>query len=265
MAENAADESEIMTHLSVIIPVYNAEAFVKQNVQKVLAELATQSFAWEVIAVDDGSRDRSLLFLQELAKENPELRVVESKCNRGKGHAVRLGIEHAQGHYVVFNDVDLAYPVSEIFRLLAVLEKGTDIAIACRVLPESRYEISPAFFRYLYTRHVMGRFFNLLVRKLLLPGLLDTQAGLKGFRAEVAKTVFARQTLFRFSFDVEILYIAQKFGFKIEQVPIFFRYFFEETTVRFFEDTVKMVSDLCRIKLNDWRGRYSATTPCKCR
>jgi len=102
----------------------------------------------------------------------------------------------------------------------------------------------------------MGRFFNFIVRKVLLPKILDTQAGLKGFNRNAVQTIFKRLTLIGFSFDVEVLYLAQKFGLTIKQVPICFKYFFEESTVAFFKDTVKMLRDIFSIKIKDWKGHY---------
>lgn len=247
-------------HLSLVVPVYNSASFIVENVEQVLSFLEQQAFSFEVIAVDDGSRDDARRHLDALAQRRPHLRVLGYAKNRGKGYAIRHGFAAARGRYCIFNDADLAYPVTEVLTILRALEAGADVAVACRVLPQSRYEISPAFFRYLYTRHLMGRFFNCLVRGLLLPGVLDTQAGLKGFSNVVAQRVFAQQRLTGFSFDVEVLYLAKKCGYTIAQVPISFRYFFEETTVKFFDDTLKMIRDLCVIKWNDWRGVYRCDT-----
>lgn len=243
-------------YLSLIIPVYNGSNFIKNNLQDVLQHLEKQNYASELIVVDDGSRDDTAELLHHLEALHPILRVTKNGKNHGKGYTVRHGTQKARGKYIIFNDADLAYPVGEVSRILSNLESGHDVAIACRVLPESRYEISPAFFRYLYTRHLMGRFFNLIVRTFLLPGILDSQAGLKGFTRESAKRIFAKQTLTGFSFDVEVLYLARKYGFKIQQVPIYFRYFFEETTVNYIRDTFRMLKDLLSVKLNDWKGIY---------
>ncbi len=243
-------------HLSVVVPVFNASEFIEGNVALLVEQLEKQHYPWELILVDDGSYDNSLSVLNRITEKYQNIKVVSNRKNRGKGYAIRHGFGEARGRYLVFNDSDLAYQPDQIFRILEVLEKGADVAIACRVLPESRYEISPVFFRYLYTRHLMGRFFNLLVRLWLLPELLDTQAGLKGFRKEAAQAIFTKQTLERFSFDVEALYVAKKLGFIIHQVPIRFRYFHEKSTVNFFQDTVRMLRDLWKVKRNDHQGYY---------
>ena len=243
-------------HLSVVMPAYNAEAYIEENVLSAIGFLESQPYASELIVVDDGSRDDTLKILRRLAVQYPNLKIPSNGRNHGKGYTVRHGCEVARGKFVIFNDADLAYPAREVAKILRALESGSDLAIACRVFAESRYEISPAFFRYLYTRHLMGRFFNWIVRASLLPGILDTQAGLKGFTREASQTLLKRQTLNGFSFDVELLFLARKHGLKVQQVPINFRYFFEETTMRFFRDTVKMMRDLAKIRINQWRGRY---------
>ncbi len=156
----------------------------------------------------------------------------------------------------VFLDADLAYPVDEITKIVRELETGSDVAIACRVLPESRYLMSPSFFHYLYTRHLMSRVFNLAVRLALLPRILDTQAGLKGFTARASELIFPRLTVAGFGFDVELLYVARKHGLKVAQAAVHYRYDDEPTTVRFVADAVGMLEDLVRIRWNDWRGRY---------
>ena len=137
------------------------------------------------------------------------------------------------------------------------LDGGADVAIACRVLPESRYLMSPSFFHYLYTRHLMSRLFNRVVRVALLPGILDTQAGLKAFTARAAQLIFPRLTVAGFGFDVELLYIARKHRLRVRQTAVQYRYDDEPSTVRFAGDAAAMVRDLARIRWNDWRGRYA--------
>src|SRR5207253_8470269 len=130
------------------------------------------------------------------------VRLVRNDANRGKGFSVARGMGVARGAYRVFTDADLAYPLAEIAKIVRDLETGSDVAIACRVLPESRYLMSPSFFHYLYTRHVMSRLFNRVVRLALLPGILDSQAGLKAFSARAAGLIFPRLTVAGFGFDV---------------------------------------------------------------
>ena len=161
------------------------------------------------------------------------------------------------GEYRIFTDADLAYPPSEIGKILAALQSGAGVAIACRVLPESRYTMSPSFFHYLYTRHLMSRGFNFMVRALLLRDVLDSQAGLKGFTAAAAQTVFPRLTIPGFGFDVEALFVAQHHGFAVRQVAVDFRYDEEPTTIRFTQSVFRMMADLLQVRFNHLRGKYA--------
>ena len=148
----------------------------------------------------------------------------------------------------MFLDADLAYPPGEIDRICRALASGADVAIANRVDRESRYLIQPSFFRYLYTRHLAGRLFNLIARSVLLPGIRDTQAGLKGFTAETADRLFQEWLPLGFSFDLGVLFRARRLGLRIEQVPVTYRYDSEPTTVRFLADTLAVLRDIARIQ-----------------
>ncbi len=166
------------------------------------------------------------------------------------------GMLAARGRVRVFTDADLAYPLDQLPAVCAAIDQGSDVAIACRVLRESRYLMSPTFFHYLYTRHLLSRAYNAVVRWTLLPGTLDSQAGLKAFSARAAEVIFPRMTIRGFGFDVEALLIARRHGLETVQVPVHFRYDSEPTTVRLAQDGGTLLSDLARIRWNDLRGRY---------
>ena len=208
-------------YLSLVIPVFNAASRLPETLAAVDSFRHSTPVTLEVLFVDDCSTDgQTPSLLDRYAATRENIRVLHNAPNRGKGHSVARGILASTGQYRVFTDVDLAYPLSETLKVLDSLEGGSDMAIACRVLPESRYLMSPSFFHYLYTRHLMSRAFNLMVRLSLLPGVLDTQAGLKGFTADAARRVFARTTIPGFGFDIECLYVAQRLGLKVEQVAV---------------------------------------------
>jgi dolichyl-phosphate beta-glucosyltransferase len=244
-------------HLSLVVPVYNGADRLPSSLEQLRDFLRAQPYASELILVDDCSSAETRAILEEFASSMGEVRLIRNEENRGKGNAVTRGMRAAVGNYRVFTDADLAYPASEVGKILADLERGADVAIACRVLAESRYLMSPTFFSYLYTRHVMSRAFNAMVRWTLIPHVLDTQAGLKGFTAHAAEIVFPRITIPRFGFDVEALFIAKKHHLSLKQTAVFFRYDEEPTTVRFAEDALRMLRDLVHIRRNDWRGRYA--------
>lgn len=253
----SAIEAVPAPHLSLVIPVYNGADRLPSSLDQLRIFLRAQPFTSELILVDDCSNAETRKILEDFASEMAEVRLIRNEENRGKGHSVTRGMRAAVGKYRVFTDADLAYPASEVGKILAALESGADVAIACRVLAESRYLMSPTFFSYLYTRHVMSRLFNAMVRWTLIPRVLDTQAGLKGFTAHAAEIVFPRVTIPGFGFDVEALFIAKKHNLSLTQTAVFFRYDEEPTTVRFAEDALTMIRDLVRVRRNDRRGRYA--------
>ncbi|MEO8909436.1 MAG: glycosyltransferase [Gemmatimonadaceae bacterium] len=244
-------------YLSIIIPTWNGGAQLKatlHHLQKFRSELPHST---EIIVVDDCSEEATVQVMECFARNNDDVTVLRNETNRGKGHAVARGMLHAQGELRIFVDSDLAYPSDQICRVLRALKSGNDVVVACRVLPESRYVMSPTFFHYLYTRHLMSRVFNRLTQAVLLPGILDTQAGLKGFTADAAKTIFSRQRLSGFGFDLECLYIARTHQLEIEQIAVDFHYQDEPSTISFFRHGVEMVGDLIRVRRNGARGRYA--------
>jgi dolichyl-phosphate beta-glucosyltransferase len=244
--------------LSLVIPVYNAADQLPATLEAVDIFASRYPASLEVLFVDDHSTELlTQSILADFVRTRGYARVLRNEVNRGKGFSVTRGMLAARGRHRVFTDVDLAYPLDQVHRVVAELVEGADIAIACRVLPESRYLMSPSFFHYLYTRHLMSRAFNKVVQTFLLPGILDTQAGLKGFTAEAAALCFSRTTIPGFGFDIECLYIAQQYGLAIKQTAVNFRYDDEPTTVRFARDSNRMLQDIWKVKRNAWRGQYA--------
>ena len=256
------DPTTDLPALSLIIPVYNAADQLPATLRAVDAFATRYPGSVEVLFVDDHSTElETQLMLEDFARRRGYARLLRNSANRGKGFSVTRGMLAARGRHRVFTDVDLAYPLDEVHKIVAALESGSDVAIACRVLPESRYLMSPSFFHYLYTRHLMSRAFNKVVQMFLLPGILDTQAGLKGFTAHAAQLCFSRTTIPGFGFDIESLYLAQQHGLAIKQTAVNFRYDDEPTTMRFASDSRRMFLDIWRVRLNAWRGQYSAAQP----
>lgn len=247
-------------YLSVIVPVWNGAERLSQTLYALHHVLASEPYSTELIVVDDCSGPDAVhtiqAFRDDVRRDDARVRVVRNDDNRGKGYSVKRGMLAATGALRVFIDADLAYPPEEIDAIVDALEKGNDVAVACRLLPGSRYVMSPTFFPYLFTRHLLSRAYNTLVRRLLVGSILDSQAGLKGFTSEAAQLIFSRLTIQRFGFDVECLYIAQRHGQRLAQVPVTFRYDDEPSTVRFVRDGTRMLTDLGRILVNARRGRY---------
>lgn len=245
-------------HLSIILPVYNSESFLIKSLNALDDFIGGLALGAELIVVDDGSRDRSKSMAEEWARTERKytVRVIDCGTNFGKGAAVSTGMQMARGKFRIFLDADLAYEPPQILRILEALEDGADVAVASRVHPDSRYTISPAFFHYLYTRHLASRIINWFLRHTIIPRCRDSQAGLKGFRAGTADAVFSRQRIFGFSFDIEVLFLAEKLGYETREVAIYYRYFNEPTTVAFLKDGMGIIADIIRIHLNKFRGCY---------
>lgn len=241
--------------MSLILPTRIGAGRLDRTLAELAEWLPRQSCA-ELIIVDDGSEPRAATRMREFAVSTRGVTLLKNDRNRGKGFAVARGMLASRGRYRVFTDADLAYPLEEVSEVVRHLESGSDVVVACRVLPESRYEISPSFFRYLYTRHLISRAFNWVVRHVLLDGIRDTQAGLKGFTARAADLLFRRQTVQGFGFDVELLCIARDHGLRVTQMAVHYRYDHEPSTLRFTRDAIDMLRDLGRIEWNRMRGRY---------
>lgn len=251
-----------MTHLSIIVPVYNSAGFLLRSLEA-LDEFANDlACATEIIVVDDGSIDQSADIAADWASQPRKYcaYVIPLDKNSGKGAAVARGMLAAKGTYRVFLDVDLAYPPSQILKIFKSLEKGNDVVVASRVHPDSRYTMSPAFFHYLYTRHVASRIINWFLSHTIIPNCHDAHAGLKGFKSEAAEAIFGQQIIHGFTFDVEALFLAKRMGKRICEVPIEFRYFNEPTTVAFLSDGMNIIRDIFRIRAHHLRGGYKFPT-----
>jgi dolichyl-phosphate beta-glucosyltransferase len=245
-------------HLSLVVPVHHCLGSLDRLLGELDKFLRDASEPTELVLVDDrGSEPNASAELRCFARR-PNVRVLQNDRNRGKGFSVARGMLEAEGAFRVFTDADLAYPLDEVWKIVSVLERGADVAIACRVLPESQYTMSARYLRYIYTRHVMSRMFNKMVRMTLIPGVLDTQAGLKGYTAAATREVFSRVRIAGFGFDLESLFVARQLGLRIDQVPVRFRYNDEPTTVRFVRDARRMATDLARIRWRGWTGGYEA-------
>lgn len=236
--------------LSVIIPAHNEEHRLPGTLEQVIAFLEQQSFTYEVIVVENGSDDRTLEIARSYQEYHKNLRILR-EAKRGKGLAVRRGMLDAHGEYLFMCDADLSMPVVEISRFLPPNLEDYDIAIASREAPGSVRYNEPQY------RHLGGRAVNTMIRLLALPGLNDTQCGFKCFRAAVAQDIFRLQTLEGWSFDIELLYIARRRGYKIIEVPISW-YFNPESKLSVVQDAFRMFLDIFQIHLNAIKGIYAS-------
>lgn len=237
--------------ISVIIPAYNEEENINYTLNKFANYLTMLKYTYEIIVVDDGSNDNTSLVVEDFIKKDKNVFLLKNGNNKGKGYAVKKGILNSRGQYIFFTDATLFYHIKEIDKLLKMLEKY-EIAIASRFHPEAKVQTFPHLHR-----RILSYIFNLFAQ-LIAPGILDTQCGLKGFRKGVALDIFNKQTIPGFGFDVEIIYLAQKKKYRIIEVPIESIYSHSpRSKVRLLRDSFRTLTDLGKITINDWFGKYN--------
>lgn len=236
--------------LSVVIPAYREGPRLADSVQTV--ERACRSFGkpFEVVVVVDGP-DSETVRAAEAVGTHPDVTVLVNDRNRGKGFAVRRGVLHATGRYVLFTDADLSIPIEHAGRFLEELERGADIVIASRYLGDAVEIGAPSRWR-----RPMSRAFNRLVREVALPGVSDSQCGFKAFRAAAARDVFGALTTEGFAFDVELLVLARERAYRVVELPVTCVYY-SQTSVRRVFDSLSMLRQLATIAL---RHRSSVVT-----
>jgi len=233
-------------HLSVVIPAYNEEERLGSTLSSITDYLEVQRYDSEIIVVDDGSTDKTVA----VAERFEGVRVLRNPQNMGKGATVAHGILAAQGDFVLFTDADGSTPIGEVAKVLSAHSEGYDVVIGSRALPHSHIVHYQPLHRVL-----LGKAFNLAVQLLALPGLKDTQCGFKSFTREAATEVFTRRTIDHWGFDMEILYIARRFGFRVKEVGIEWEDS-PASKVNALRDGFKMLGDLVRIRYQDMRGVY---------
>jgi len=235
--------------ISVIVPAYNEENKISRALVEISSYFANKKMSYEIIVVDDGSQDTTPKIVKDFEKDDPNVRFIANDSNRGKGYSVKKGCIFSSGDLILFTDADLSTPISELETLLLWIQHGYDIAIGSRALRDSEIaRHQPGY------RELMGKTFNLIVQALLLPGFKDTQCGFKLFKKSVMAYVVKRQTLDGFCFDVELLSLAKRAGFRIKEVPIKW-YNNPQSKVSPIQDSLRMFRDIFRIRLNTIRER----------
>lgn len=239
---------QLPTNLTVIVPAYNEAKRIPQTLQAISQFFASKDLIIEILVIDDGSKDQTRTLAEEL--NLPNLRVISYYPNRGKGYAIQTGVNEARGDWILFTDADNSTPIEEFDKLWQ--EAGRyQVIIGSRYLPGSLITVKQPT-----PRIILSRLGNLLVQTLLLPGVRDTQCGFKLFSQAAARLIFARQIIFGWGFDMEILRIAREFGFKIKEVPIVWRND-DQSRIQSSQVFVKTLSELLTIKKNSWLGRYN--------
>jgi dolichyl-phosphate beta-glucosyltransferase len=235
---------------SIVIPAYNESARLGATLEKVLGYVHAQGWDTEVIVVNDGSRDNTAEIVQTYAAKDSALRLVENPGNHGKGYSVRNGMLHARGKIVLFSDADLSSPIEEAPKLFRALDAGADIAIGSRWLrAETQTQRQPLH------RQLFGRIYNLVLRLTLGLQFKDTQCGFKAFKQPAVQAIFPLQKIERWGFDPEILFLARKLKFRVQEVSVAWGHS-GGTRINPLVDGSRMVMEMFRIRWYDLTGKY---------
>ena len=233
--------------LSLLIPAYNEENIIKDTLEQVIGYLTKKKYEWEVIVVDDGSHDLTSKIADKFNKKKVE--VVRYDINRGKGGALKEGVEKASGDFVIFSDADLSVDISKIDEMLYALRKS-DVVIGSRRIQGAKIVVHQPMLREL-----MGRGYTAITRLVTGVKLTDFTCGFKGFRKKAAKDIFSKTLINRWAYDSEILFLAKKFRYKLTEIPVEWRNR-EDTRVVLRNVVLESLKDLIAIRVNDLSGKY---------
>ena len=248
------------TNYSIVISAFNEEGGITATLTQILSYMATFDPYFEIIVVDDGSVDATAKKVEDYAQYHPEIRLIKA-AHKGKAAGIRTGVLNTSGTYVLTTDADMATPIDELKRFMHwITDHGYDVVIASREGSGATRKDEPLF------RHLIGRAFNLFVRLIALPEFPDTQCGFKLYRGDVAREVFGKlivyadhdvvlKKAFFGAFDVEVLFICKKLGYKIKSVPVLWTYI-KTTRLNFWGNSVKMGIDILKIRLHGLKGSY---------
>ena len=236
--------------MSVVIPAYNEQNWIELTVQSLADFLGKEFKTWEMIIVDDGSSDNTQEICKQFTQKIKNLKYLRNTKNSGKGFSVRRGMQAASGEKRFFMDADMPFELDVILTMQHALETECDITVGARDLPGSTL-IGVPFIRFL-----AGQIFSLLVRLFAVKGISDTQCGVKGFRAQAAEAIFSRTTINDFGMDVEVLFIAQHLGYRIQRIPVRMTGFRGDSRVHLLKDSANMFLELLLIRWKALRGLY---------
>lgn len=236
-------------NLSIVFPMYNEEERIGSTVAALNDFLPNFSHSTKVVFVNDGSKDSTVSVLEKLDKKFSH-EVIAYQENRGKGHALKNGILRAEGDYIMFMDVDMSTPLSELYKFLPYIEQDVPVIIG------SRKTKGAAVLKHQHPwRQRLGEGFTKLSNILLLPNITDFTCGFKAFRKDAAKKVFAVQKINRWGYDSEVLFLANKYGYKIQEVPVTWSND-ARTKVNLYKDVPRSLTDLGRIRYYDITNQY---------
>lgn len=237
------------TFISLIVPAYNEEKRILPTLEKAFHYFNTKKFNYEIIVVDDGSVDTTAKICQNIDAENENFHLIRLPRNRGKGFAVKTGIEYAQGEYILFADADNSTPIEELEKFLPHFSPQ-NLLIGSRFLHPELIERRQPWYRI-----AISRLANYLIRLLVVKKVRDTQCGFKVIYYRVAKKLAKIQQIERFGFDIEYLTLAQRMGIIVKEIPV--RWINSPASrIRPIHDTARTFFDLLKIRIFLWRGVY---------
>jgi dolichyl-phosphate beta-glucosyltransferase len=230
-------------YLSIVIPAYNEEKRIRRTLENTMEFLKGKEYSYEIMVVDDGSTDGTRREVLEIGGGNKNVKVIGGGVNHGKGYAVAKGAQESSGEYVYFTDADMSTPIEEVDRFLEeMLSSGSDIVIGSRAVKNAKIlQYQPLY------RQLLGKLFCAFVRLSCGIKYIDTQCGAKLFRRKVVSEVFGELKINRFAFDVEILFLANRKGFKVSEMPVTWSHS-NDSKVRVFTDGFKMFLDVIKLR-----------------
>ena len=231
--------------ISLVIPAYNEEKRLDEALKDICDFFTYSGFICELILVDDGSKDRTLEITKTYLNKIKNLTILCNARNYGKGYSIRQGVQRARGSIIGFIDADYKTPIGEMNKILPWFEKGFDIVIGSRGIRGAKIERPPQLYR-----KFGAKAFSIIMHFLIgLNNLVDTQCGFKFFRSNAAKDLFKRQLINGYMFDVEVLFLANKAGFLIKELPVRWRYD-PDSRLQLIRGNLNNMIDLFRIRLN---------------
>jgi dolichyl-phosphate beta-glucosyltransferase len=237
---------------SIVIPAYNEEKRIPRTFESIINFREKNSWDLEVIVVNDGSKDKTADVVRQFAGRYPWIHLVDNGVNCGKGKSIRDGVERANGDVIFFADADDSTPITDADKLLDAIESGADIAIGSRWVDRD-LQVHPQP----WYRRLNGRLYNLMMRSILGLDYRDTQNGFKAYTHSAAKTIFPLQRIGGWGFDAEVLFLAQKFGFSVREVPVEYVYYAEGSKIRPYRDGARMLGELFKVRWHELNGAYS--------
>jgi glycosyltransferase involved in cell wall biosynthesis len=239
-------------YLSIVIPAYNEAERISQTLLAMDKYLSTAEYSYEILVVDDGSTDNTVAAVRNMDKLVKNIKLLEIKPNGGKGGTVRAGMLAATGKIRLFTDADNSTSIDQFDKMIPLFKEGCGVVIGSRAMRGATLDPPESLFR-----QIAGKGLNLFIQLLLLPGLWDTQCGFKAFTDEAAERIFSISTISGWGFDVEVLALAHKMGYKIKEIPV---HWVDDTRSHVHLSAgLQFLAEACKIRWRLWRKQYSLT------